>query len=191
MKGTVLDLETTALDAVGGGMIVCGVIKPLLSEPIVYRYDRLGDKPGHEYRTVKNLVEALSEFQLVIGHNIDGFDWGMLKSRALLLGVPLPKPILSYDTMKAFGRTGYRTVLNYKGKPTKSLAHIADFFGIEQMKTGIYPREHWKAVWEAGALRRKAMDNIVEHCVADVIMTEEIYWRLIETDTVDRIKRLK
>lgn len=191
MKVCVLDLETTALEAVGSGMIVCAVIKPLNEAVKVFRYDKLGDKPGKEVKLVRGVIEELDKYHLVVGHNVDTFDWGMLKSRAVMLNLRQPKPILSYDTMKAFGRTGFRTSMNYVGKPTKALDHIIDFFDLEQEKTKIYPREHWKTVWETGVTQKKAMDNLVAHCVADVIMTEKIYWRLIDIDTVDRIKRLK
>lgn len=190
MKIAVLDLETTALDAVGGGMIVCGVIKPLGRSPIVFRYDEYGDLPGHEVRMLADLLDVTLSFHLLVGHNLIGFDWGMLKSRATILGISFGRPPLAYDTMLAFKRTGLRTVLNGIGKPTAALDHIIDFFGIPQKKTKIYPREHWKTVWETGEERREAMDNLVAHCVADVKMTEQIYWKLLELDYVNRIKRL-
>lgn len=191
MKCCVIDLETTTLAAVGGGMILCAVIKPLNEKPVILRYDEFRDTPGHEKKLVKAIIEGVEQHHLIIGHNIDGFDWPILKSRAVILGLRPPRPTLSYDTMKAFGRTGFRTELNGIGKPTKALDHVADFLGIPQLKTKIYPREHWKAVWEEGVGKKRALDFIVEHCIRDVEMTEKIYWRLIEVDTVDRIKRLK
>lgn len=191
MKIATLDLETTALDAVGGGMIVCAVLKPLEKKSEVIRYDLMGDKPGKEYKTVEAIIEAVSDYHLLIGHNIVGFDWGFLKSRAMILGVDMCKPPLAYDTMLAFRRTGLRTRLTGYGKPTAALDHIIDIFGFKQKKTKIYPREHWKTVWESGVDRREAIDGLVEHCVADVIMTEQIYWRLLDMDTTDRLKRLR
>lgn len=191
MKCVVLDIETTALEAVGSGMIVCAVLKPLREKPIVLRYDELRDTPGKEKKLVRAINDGLENFHMVIGHNVDGFDWTMLKSRAVILGVKPARSMLSYDTMKAFGRTGFRTSMNHIGKPTKALDHIADFLGIKQLKTKIYPREHWKTVWEEGADRKRAIDALVDHCVRDCEMTEKIYWRLMEVDTVDRIKRLK
>lgn len=191
MNIAVLDLETTSLDAVGGGMIVCGVIKPLGEEPLVWRYDEFGDKPGKEKKMLTDLLKMLQPWHLLVGHNIVRFDWGMLKSRAALLGVPFLLHPLAYDTMLAFKRTGLRTVLNQVGKPTAALDHIIDFFGFEQKKTKIYPREHWKTVWETGEERKKAMDGLVEHCVSDVEMTEKIYWKLLDYDAVERLHRLK
>lgn len=37
MDCAVLDLETTDLHAVGGGFILCAVVKPLRGKPIVFR----------------------------------------------------------------------------------------------------------------------------------------------------------
>lgn len=190
MRTAVLDLETTALDAVGGGMIVCGVVKPLGKKAEVFRYDEYADAPGHETKMLSNLIFRLQDFHLLVGHNIIGFDWGMLKSRATILGIDVGRPPMAYDTMLAFRRTGLRTVLTRIGKPTSALDHIIDFFGIPQKKTKIYPREHWKTVWETGEERTKALDNLVAHCVADVQMTEQIYWKLLDLDYVNRIKRL-
>ena len=41
MYCAVLDLETTDLSAVGGGMILCAVVKPLEGKPITFRYDEM------------------------------------------------------------------------------------------------------------------------------------------------------
>lgn len=191
MNIAVLDLETTSLDAVGGGMIVCAVLKPLEGDPVTYRYDEFHDRPGHEKKMLSDLLLSLRGYHLLVGHNIVGFDWGMLKSRAAILGVPFLHHPLAYDTMLAFKRTGLRTVLNGVGKPTAALDHIVDFFGYRQEKTKIYPREHWKTVWETGEERTIAIDHLVEHCVADVEMTEKIYWRLLDFDAVERLHRLK
>lgn len=191
MKACVFDIEATALSAVGSGMILCAVIKPLEGKAKVLRYDKLSCPPGHETILLEHIFKELSQYQLWIGHNIKSYDWPMLKSRAVILGVDLPLPAFYYDTLLGFRRLGYRTSLNQIGKPTAALDHVVDFFGLRQAKTKIYPRDHWRTVWETGKERRDAMDNLVAHCVADVAMNEEVYTRLIAADTTARLERLR
>ena len=104
MDCTVLDLETTDLSAVGGGFILCAVVKPLHQEPIVFRYDEMHCRAFHEKRLVEALVAELEKYHMWIGHNIDRFDFTFLKSRAVLLGVPFTVATPTYDTMLAFRR---------------------------------------------------------------------------------------
>ncbi len=192
MDCATFDLETTDLSAVGPGFVLCAVIKPLRQKPIVFRYDTMHCRLGREQKLVKAILAELEKYDLWIGHNADRFDFNMLKSRALLLGVPFRVQPFVYDTMMSFKRQGYLTARNpITGKPIAKLDHICDFFGFVQRKTPIYPREHWKAVWETGVTRTQAMDHLVDHCVRDVGMTEDIYLRLIKTDTVWGMRRKK
>ena len=184
------DIETSALEAVGAGFVLCAVVKPLGEKPIVLRYDKMSCSPGQEKPLLRKLTDILSGFHLWVAHNGINFDYKYLKSRNIQLELPpLPKPFL-YDTMHAFRRTGYRTVDNGFGKPTASLAMVADFFGIPQEKTALYPREHWKTVWQTGKERQMAMDKLVHHCVADVSMNEKVYWKLLDVDCVWGLRRV-
>lgn len=189
MRICTFDIETSALEAVGAGFVLCAVVKPLDDKPIVLRYDMMSCSPGQEKPLLRKLADLLSGFHLWVAHNGENFDYKYLKSRIIQLELPnLPKPFI-YDTMKAFRRTGYRTVDNGFGKPTASLAMVADFFGIKQEKTALYPREHWKTVWQTGKERRAAMDKLVAHCLADVSLNEQVYWKLLEVDSVWGLRR--
>lgn len=190
MKEAVFDIETSDLAAVGAGVLLCCVIKPVGGKPSVLRYDDLHCKPGHEARLVKEVIKALAPYDLLIGHNIDRFDLCYLKSKCAVFGLPFDLHALTYDTLKAFKRIGLRTRQNNFGKPSASLAFVVDFFGFPQRKTGIYPREHWQTVWGEGNDRREAMNHLVEHCLADVDMNTEIYHRLFALDTKCVIRRM-
>jgi len=192
MDCVTLDLETTDLSAVGAGFILLAVAKPLRGEPVVWRYDEMHCRPGHEQKMLKAMLDYLRPFDLWIGHNIVKFDFQMLKSRAALLGVEFNLRPLIYDTMHAFRRVGYRTAINpITGHPRASLDHVVDFFGIEQKKTKVgYPRAHWKTVWSDGEERKLAMDNLMEHCIFDVEMQEKVYLKLIKVDPVWGIRRV-
>lgn len=187
MKAAVFDIEVTDFAAIGAGKFLCCSIKPLMEDVITFRYD----KHGGEKNTVKAVVDKLCEFDMLIGHNIVKFDWPYLMSKACLMDVIVPTRPFYYDTLQGFRRTGYKTVPNMFGKPSAGLDHIIDFFGFEQEKTKIYPREHWQTIWATGEDRTKAMDKLVEHCEADVNMTEKIYWKLMRADSSTSIRRLR
>ncbi|CAG1006653.1 DNA polymerase III subunit epsilon [Anaerolineales bacterium] len=191
MNCAVLDLETTDLHAVGGGFILCAVVKPLRGKPIVFRYDEMHCRAFHEKRLVQALTDEMSKYHLWIGHNIDRFDFNFLRSRAVILGVPFPVQPMLYDTMLAFKRLGYLTVANpATGKPRANLDHVADFFNIPQLKTKVgYPNAHWRTVWGTGKERGEAMDSLADHCVRDTIMTQMIYERELPVDPVWGLRR--
>jgi DNA polymerase III epsilon subunit-like protein len=191
MDCAVLDLETTSLSAVGEGFILCAVIKPLRQKPIIYRYDQLHCRPAKEKNLVVAVLNELSKYHLWIGHNIDHFDFNFLRSRAISLGVPFYAQPMLYDTMKAFRRLGYLTTRNpVTGKPRANLDHVVDFFEIPQMKTKVgYPNAHWRTVWGNKDVKGEAMDTLVEHCVYDTVMTEEVYWRELPVDQVWGLRR--
>lgn len=189
MKAAVFDIETTGLDAIGSGALLCAVIKPLDKASITLRGDDMHARPGSEKRLVQAVNDALSQYDLLIGHNIAGFDLPWLRSRAVYFGLPDPARPFVYDTLKAFRRLGYKTVPNRIGKPSAGLSHAVDFFGIEQDKTSVMPREWWASVWGKPTERQRAMDDIVSHCYSDVRMTEKLYWQLLRADHAASIRR--
>lgn len=192
MHGCVIDIEATGLEGVGPGWILCAVIQALEGKRItVLRYDELHDRHAHETHLLKAIFNELELYQLWIGHNIEGYDWPMLTTRAYVLGVTPPQPAFVYDTCTAFRRCQFRTVLNFKGKPTAKLDHIIDFMNFKQQKTSILPRKHWECVWGKGKEKMVAMDELVKHCSDDVAMTTKAYWELITHDKKGVIRRAR
>lgn len=191
MNTCTFDIETSSLEAVGAGFMLCAVVKPLHKPAKTFRYDELGCRPAHEKRLVQALLQELSYYDIVVGHNARRFDWNYIKSRAVIFGLPIPKYPLIYDTLDAFRRCGFLTRQNSFGKPTASLSFIADFLDIKQEKTAIYPRAHWKGVWGDADDKAEALDNLVDHCVRDVRMTEKVFRRLFEQDGGATLRRLK
>ena len=198
MKTAVFDIETSDLAAVGSGVILCGCIRPLSTgRTRTYRADNYRYKPSSNFgffeRQERDLVTALlgelGKYDLLIGQNIEDFDLGFLKSRAARLGIPFQLAPFTYDTKKAFGRTKFRTVLNGFGKPSKSLDMIADFLGVDQLKTKIYPAAHWQTIWGKESERMEAMNALVDHCERDVRMNHRVYELILPSDNRANIKR--
>jgi len=198
MKSAVFDIETTSLSGVGGGILLCVCVRPLSTQRTrTFRIDSYQYEPSPDFgifeRQEKDLLQAvhdeLKKYDLLIGHNIDNFDINFLKTRAYRLGVPWYLCPLTYDTMKAFRRTGYRTILNVIGKPSAGMAMVADFLGIDQLKTAIYPVDWWQSVWGSERKRLEAINEIVDHCQRDVRCNAQMYDVLLPADTKAIIKR--
>lgn len=198
MRSAVMDIETTDLSGVGGGILLCVCIRPLATHRTrvfhigMYRYDPSPDYGFFERQEKDLLTEVsgeLERYDLLIGHNIDKFDIDFLRTRAYRLKVAWGHQHFTYDTMRAFGRTGYRTVLNHFGKPSKSMAMVADFLGLDQLKTAIYPVEWWSAIWGKEIERTEAINNIVDHCKRDVKMNADMYQILLQSDPKAIIRR--
>jgi uncharacterized protein YprB with RNaseH-like and TPR domain len=186
------DIETTSLEAVGAGILIAAVIKPVGKKEIVFRTDHYKDPLGKEEALLTAVLHHLAQYDLLVGHNIDKFDLPWLRSRAVQLGVEGGESFapFTYDTCKAFRRVGYLTVRNAIGKPTASLAHAVDFFRLPQYKTAIYPNEWWETVWGDRVQRRAAIDKVVDHCVRDVRNNAMIYPLLLRVDRRAKIGRL-
>jgi uncharacterized protein YprB with RNaseH-like and TPR domain len=190
MHAAVFDLETSALEAIGAGVLLCAVVRPLGQKNRVFRADEMGCRYGQEKELVDAVTAELSQYDLLIGHNLIGFDVPWLRSRAVYFDSPVLPRLFAYDTFKAFKRLGYKTVPNHFGKPSAGLGHVVDFFGEDNDKTGIYPRHHWEVVWGDEAQRAAAMGDLVNHCAADVRLTERIYWKLMKADERAVIRRV-
>jgi uncharacterized protein YprB with RNaseH-like and TPR domain len=191
-----MDIETTALGAVGAGVILCVCIQSTETGNMrTFRLDNYRFEPDDNYGMVEReeaalLTDVMAELQkyaVVIGHNVRRFDWNYLISRAFIRGVQwLCHPGL-YDTLTAFRRTGYLTVPNAIGKPRAGLDMVADFLRIPQAKTKIYPADWWEVIWGNKLKRFEAMQNIVDHCQRDVSMNAEVFTYLWGADPKPQI----
>jgi len=183
----VLDIETASLSVTKGGAgFLCAVIKPLDSKSIfVWRHDVMSPRGA-----IRQTLKTLADFDLVIGHNVQRFDLNMLFSYACIHSIPFGLNPLVYDTLTAFGRVGYCTTLTPKGNRRKSLGFAIDFFWpSENDKTSLYPNWHSIASYDKGEAGNHAMAYVVEHCIADVMLTEKLYWRILPDDRNARINR--
>jgi uncharacterized protein YprB with RNaseH-like and TPR domain len=198
VKAAVFDIETTALEGIGAGMLIAVCVRPLSTNRTrTFRLDNYKYEPDplfgvfdrQERDMLTEAVDELKKYDLLIGHNIENFDLGFLRTRAYRHNVPFPLNPITYDTMKAFRRVRMRTILNAVGKPTASLAMIADFLGVKQEKTSVFPVEWWKTIWGNDAERLEALNDIVDHCVKDVRMNAQVYEILLPHDEKASLKR--
>lgn len=199
MKAAVIDLETTTLEAIGAGILLCVGIRPLDTDRIrqwrldQYEYepdDNFGYFDRQEVDLLNDTIKELNKYDLLIGHNIDGFDIPYLRSRAYQHKINWWTHPLTYDTYKGFRRTGFLSRQNGFGKPIASMDMVADFLGLAQLKTKIYPREWWLTIWGDKSQRLVAMNEVVDHNERDVRLNAQMYPILLQNDPKVNIKRL-
>jgi DEAD/DEAH box helicase domain-containing protein len=150
-KVVVFDLETQrSFDEVGGRT---QFHKLGVSAGVAYRYDT------DEYLVVTEdevdqLVELLCDADLVVGYNIKGFDYEVLRGYTDRDLQQLPTLDLMFDLEN---RLGFRPKLDSVVVPTLGEGKSAD---------GLQALEWW---------RNGEMDKIIEYCREDVRVTRDLY----------------
>lgn len=150
-KVVVFDLETQrSFDDVGGRS---QLDKLGVSVAVAYRYDT------DEYLvftedSIDGLVDLLLEAELVVGYNIRGFDYEVLRAYTDHDLQRLP----TMDLMQHLeGRLGFRPKLDSVVTPTIAACKSAN---------GLQALEWW---------RQGEIDKIIEYCREDVRVTRELY----------------
>ncbi len=150
-KVVVFDLETQrSFDEVGGRS---QFHKLGVSAAVAYRYDT-DEFLVVDEDTIEQLIELLLGADLVIGYNIKGFDYEVLRgyTQEDLHGLP------TLDLMEHLEeRLGFRPKLESVVMPTLGMGKLAD--GLTALQ--------W---WRDGEI-----DKIIEYCREDVRVTRDLY----------------
>lgn len=160
------DIECTSLHA-DFGHILAACVKPLGEEPIVLRLDAYHAHPTNDdFPLVRDLVSILAEAPLVVGWNIDRFDIPFLRTRKILHATvrtePLPQAYFkSYDMLRL------RRQLRLHNNRLETWMNNL----VPQRKTDVLPKQ-WR---DAMFFHKESMDYVVDHCVKDVIGTEQVF----------------
>lgn len=119
------------------------------------------DKP-----VVKSLCNVLKDADIVIWHYGNGFDYPIIKSRAMQLGLPPLKPFKSVDTKKAIGHLGFTS---------KKLDALGRDLGV-----GRKVEHTGKKLWQDYLLGDKeAQELMVKYNIGDVDLLEAVYLKLL------------
>ncbi len=147
----VFDLETRrSFDEVGGRS---QLHKLGVSVAVAYRYD-LDDYLVVTEDELDRLIDVLVGADLVVGYNIKGFDYEVLRAYTERELHSLPTLDLMLDLEQ---RLGFRPKLESVVVPTLGEGKLAD--GLQALE--------W---WRSGEL-----DKIIEYCRADVRVTRDLY----------------
>ena len=147
----VFDLETQrSFDEVGGRSQFhrLGV-----SVGVAYRYDEARFITYHE-ETVGELIELLKSAELVVGYNILGFDYQVLRGYTDEDLRTLPTFDIMYDLEE---RLGFRPKLESVAAPTLGRGKSAD--GLQSLE------------W----VRQGRMDLVRDYCIQDVTVTRDLF----------------
>ena len=150
-KVVVFDVETQrSFDEVGGRT---QFHKLLVSAAVAYRYD-LDQFVEFSEENVRELIDLLLEADLVVGYNIFGFDYEVLRAYTDRDLRQLPTVDLMRDLE---ARLGFRPKLDSVVQPTLGVGKTAD---------GLQALEWW---------RRGELDKIMAYCRDDVRVTRDLY----------------
>lgn len=150
-KVVVFDLETQRSFAEVGGRSQFHRLG--VSIGVAYRYD-LDEYLVVNEETISELVSLLLEASLVIGYNIRGFDYEVLRAYTEENLQKLPTLDLMFDLEE---RLGFRPKLDSVVSATLGEGKIAD--GMQALE--------W---WKLGEI-----DKIIEYCREDVRVTRDLY----------------
>lgn len=184
------DIETTGL-ASHNSFLVCAVVL-IGDKRTVFQAVNYG---GYTFEASAKMASAvvykLAEAEVVCGHFVKKFDIPFL--RGCLQSTEMPGwahfGIATYDTWEAGKHVGPSTIINAIGKRVHSLEMLVDYYGIKQEKTKLYPRTLAAVTGGTPAERKAALKHVVDHCVADVDMTETLAMELLKRDPCPKITR--
>ena len=75
-----------------------------------------------EFKQCVDEISTMMEGAVIVGHNIDRFDWPFLQAEFLRAGQPMPRPLVILDTLKIARRL--------KIPPSHKLGILCERFGI-------------------------------------------------------------
>jgi DNA polymerase III epsilon subunit-like protein len=119
-------------------------------------------KSQDDGRIVASLADQIRKADVVVAHNLDGFDLPVLNTRLLDLRLPPLPTVTTIDTLKVAKRN-FRQVFN-------RLSYLAEFLGIESKHEMSF--EDWR---QACAGNQKALSKMRAYGRQDVVVLEQVY----------------
>ena len=174
MKIVAFDIETTNLSGLMG-RVLCASFLPIVpghkSKPYTLRLD---EKPWasksriDDGRLATGVRDELEKYNLIVGWNSKLFDAAFINARLAKAGERPLHPQFHLDLMYYAGGVSMRI-------GSRKLLNVQKFFNLSESKTEI----SWDN-WNLAAGGDKAsLDEVVEHCEADVKVLAEVYWHLL------------
>lgn len=165
------DTESTDL-AASWGRLLCSSFVSLHGEPKTFRGD-LGKSKGKtkvdDSRLAAATRDELEKADIVVSWNGKLHDVPLLNARLAVAGERNVRLGERYGTLHV-DLMWYATGSSLK-IGGRSLATVSKFFGVKHSKTPL-DGETWQL---AGVLDRPAMDAVVEHCEADVLVLRDLW----------------
>jgi uncharacterized protein YprB with RNaseH-like and TPR domain len=169
----IFDIETASLNAQSVQTVLACVCLLTLDTNQLYTLtlDFDAAQLPDDTRLLSSVMGMLRGYDILIGHFINGFDIGWLRTRALRAGLP-PQPAWNtIDTLTLAKRTA-------KKAQRKSLGMLMDLLGLGWEKTGVNTNA-WSQIFVPDPeVFDKTMAQIVYHCQQDVLGTRGLVYKL-------------
>lgn len=169
-----LDLETTGFEA-DYNIILCAVIKPFTENSdgkhkIIRSdsYSQWDTSRSCDAPLCRDLRSEMDKYDIIVAHNGTRFDVPFMMTRFLKWGIKWNQPKI-VDPVRLARR--------YMKLGSNSLKSVTHHLGI-QGKTECLGEQWMEAKFDRGKSNKKAMDYVVEHCIADVDILEQVTLRL-------------
>lgn len=172
MKIAFFDIETTDLKALMGRVLSCTIL-PLDSDD--YTVIRGDEKPYRgkskidDSKVVQGIKEELDKYNMVVGWNSKMFDIPFINARLAKHGLAPVTPQFHLDLMWYAKGSSMRI-------GSARLDNVQKFLAPDgNAKTPI----SWEKWQLASTFDKEAMDEVIEHNVADVFVTRDMYHHLL------------
>ena len=134
----------------------------LIDFPKEYKKD-----PRSEKKILQKLWDLLDEADIVIGHNVDGFDCKKINACFIMNNMPPPSPYKTIDTLKIAKKHFMFT--------SNKLNSLVKYFKIgAKVETGGF--KLWEECMQGN---KKAWRKMVTYCKNDVILSEKVYKKML------------
>lgn len=149
-----------------GGKVLCAGYRWLEDDKakVLYNYSEV--KQQEDYLVCQQMHDIYSNSDVVVGHNILGFDHKMLEVRCLANGLPPLPAVKLIDTLQ-IAKQKFRF-------PSNKLDSLAAYLGIGR-KVSHAGIDMWIKVQEGD---QAALDSMVEYCEQDVDLLYEVFMNL-------------
>lgn len=124
------------------------------------------DKNQNDEPMLEEFAEVLDDCDVAVAHNGDRFDLPWIKGRLCKMGIPVDPKLKTIDTLKWAKKMGFNSNrLDYLGHYLLGRGKTDTTYGM------------WKEITLDND--RKALQQMVDYCVNDVKLLEEVYEKLL------------
>lgn len=162
--------------------VLCISVLSLPSEEMkTFRQDyylkkKLAEDMTDDRQLLVDARDFLEQHHITCGYFSKGFDLSLIRTRLTLHEERPLKPMIHFDPI--WGYKGWRGL---KPKSSK-MKHVSEFFGFEQK-----PEVSAETWLKARGGNKKAIDEVVERCEADVRITRQIAEKTLELNLLKNI----
>lgn len=140
--------------------------KEVMSSALIDFPKEYKKNPENDKLVLQKLWKLLDEADIVIGHNMKGFDTRKANARFIMNGMKPPSPYKIVDTLLVARQHFFFT--------SNKLGDLGKYLGLgSKIDTGGF--QLWKACMEGN---KQAWKKMVNYCKQDILLTEKVYYKL-------------